>query len=264
MPVLLAVLVKQGDGFFGFGWFHFAEPLGYPERDVCPRNGAENEREEVMLPDEIAEQPEEYETRDQAEQTVSHPLAHNRIIADQPASIRTKTKLYTKMVKSDVLAAARIRIADEVFIALALLHKQHPERADFTIGEIVERVRRENLFGELRPGVRVHVSLHCVANRKPNPGTYAMLYATGERTRRLLLATDDVHADRTGKMFPDPEEIPARYRKLVEWARARYGKSSGVRRPWLCGVIGLYGAGGELWGGQDPDGYVRELREGWE
>lgn len=83
-----------------------------------------------------------------------------------------------------------IKIADEVFIATALLHRENPDREDFTIGEIVERAAKENLVGELRRGVRVHASLHCVANRAPNLGRYRMLYATGDRTRRLLQSSD--------------------------------------------------------------------------
>ena len=35
-----------------------------------------------------------------------------------------------------------IRVADEVWIATALLHCEHPEREDFTVNEIIERARR--------------------------------------------------------------------------------------------------------------------------
>src|SRR5215467_8224143 len=114
--------------------------------------------------------------------------------------------------------AVEIKVADETFLAAALLQQEHPERSDFTISEIVERARKENLSGVLRPGVRVHATLHCIANRPPNPGRYRMLYATGEHTRRLLLSSDDVHPSRTGKMFPGPEDVPPQYRELIEWA----------------------------------------------
>ena len=45
-----------------------------------------------------------------------------------------------------------INIADEVFIATALLHREHPYRDDFTVQEIVSRVSEENLYGGLAPG----------------------------------------------------------------------------------------------------------------
>jgi hypothetical protein len=156
-----------------------------------------------------------------------------------------------------------IRVADEIFIATALLQKENPHREDFTISEIVRRADQENLSGSLRPGVRVHASLHCVANRAPNPGRYRMLYATGDRTRRLLRSSDDVHPARTGKIWPDPESVPPQYRELVEWAKQRYRKGGAPPARWIDGVFHLAGLGRELWSGDDPDEYVRKLRENW-
>ena len=129
---------------------------------------------------------------------------------------------------------SQIKVADEVFIASALLHREQPEREDFTIREIVERAAKENLYGDLRPGVHVHASLHCVANKAPNPGRYRMLYATGTHTRRLLRASDDVHQDRSGKIWPDPTDIPGRYHELIEWAKQRYDQDGSGHFPkWL-------------------------------
>jgi hypothetical protein len=159
---------------------------------------------------------------------------------------------------------AEIKVADEVFLATALLHRENPEREDFTIGEIVERAAKENLFGQLRPGVRVHASLHCVANRAPNPGRYQMLYATGARTRRLLRSGDQVHPGRTGKIWPDPESVPPQYHDLIAWAKRQYGKGSPHRVRWIEGIFQLRGLGREMWQGEDPDEYVRKLRDTWE
>ena len=156
-----------------------------------------------------------------------------------------------------------IKVADEVFLATALLHRENPKRSDFTISEIVQRAAKENLFGELRPGVRVHASLHCVANRAPNPGRYRMLYATGERTRRLLRAGDAHHPERTGKIWPDPEGVPPQYAELIVWAQQQYGKASPHQTRWLDGVFQMRGLGRQLWRGENPDEYVRKLRENW-
>src|SRR5438105_9511483 len=83
-------------------------------------------------------------------------------------------------------AKAQLKVADEVWIATALLHREHPEAADFSIEEIVERVRKEGLHETMRPGIYVHVVQHCVANRPPNPGRYRMLFETagGRRDRK--------------------------------------------------------------------------------
>lgn len=160
--------------------------------------------------------------------------------------------------------AKKVKVADEVFIATALLQREYPDRSDFTVNEIVDRVAKENLYGSLRPGVRVHVLLHCVANVPPNPGRLRILYATGKQTRRLLRSTDDVHPGRTGKIWPDPDEIPERYLELIEWAKKQYGKEAARVNRWLEGVLQLRGMGRELWKGEDPDEYVRKLREDWE
>ena len=61
----------------------------------------------------------------------------------------------------------KTKVADEVWIAVALLHRENPKREDFTITEILERARREKIAGELRPGFQVHVYLHCVVTAHP-------------------------------------------------------------------------------------------------
>lgn len=158
-----------------------------------------------------------------------------------------------------------VRVADEVFIATALLHREFPDRPDFTQTEIIRRVERENLYGELRRGVAVHVSLHCVANKAPNSCNYQMLYATASGNRRLLRASDDRHPRRVGKMFPDSEDVPQRYHELILWAKKRYAGSKSLPGPkWLDSVFQIFGSGRGVWHGEDPDEYVRSLRKDWE
>jgi hypothetical protein len=184
-----------------------------------------------------------------------------------------------------ILAVAPgITCAAEVFIATALLHQEHPERKDFTIQEIVNRVAQENLAGELRSGISVHASQHCCANRTPNPANHRMLFATGRSTRRLLLPGDEVAPGRSGKIFPDEAEIPHAFQPLLAWAKARFESSgemdSSVQNPmsgspakaqeprpagrWLDSLFEMQGLGKEYWKGIDPDEFVRQLREGWE
>jgi hypothetical protein len=188
----------------------------------------------------------------------------------------------TKKGKIPMLATPiEVSCAVEVFIATALLHREQPNRPEFTIQEIVRRAAQENITGEMRSGVNVHASQHCVANKAPNPNRHKMIYASGKKTRRLLLPTDKVHAERTGKIFPDPGEIPERYLPLLEWAKQRYyGSLSGspgsaapptpvlpqsaVPRRHLQAFLDAKGIGIEMARGIDPDEYIRELREGWE
>jgi len=173
-----------------------------------------------------------------------------------------------------------VSCAVEVFIATALLHTEQPGRPEFTIQEIVNRAAGENINGQLRSGVQVHASQHCVANKAPNPAKHKMIFATGKHTRRLLLPGDEIHSGRTGKIFPEPGEVPEKYLPLLEWAKARYEngrpgsrgastkapESGSVEAPrrHLQALLDMRLAGAHLADGEDPDDYVRRLREGWE
>jgi hypothetical protein len=163
-----------------------------------------------------------------------------------------------------VRTANSITCAAEVFLATCLLHRENPEREDFTVKEIVERVRRENLHGSLRPGTQVHASIHCVANRRPNPLAHSMLYATGKSTRRLLRQGDEIHPERNAKHWPEPWKVPEEYRYLIEYAKGEYARGEVSSEPKRHPLLQLVGLGAEIWKGVDADEYIRELREGWE
>ncbi len=157
-----------------------------------------------------------------------------------------------------------LKVADEVWIATALLHRENPTRSDFEVREIVARAATEAGGRNLRPGVRVHALLHCVANRPANPGRYRMLYATGRLTRRLYRPGDPYHPSREGsKTIPRREEIPADYHELLDWYEREIGK---MRREETQEdpILGLRGLGKEVWADEHPDAYVQRLREGWE
>jgi hypothetical protein len=158
--------------------------------------------------------------------------------------------------------ATDLKVADETWIATALLHREQPERDDFAEHEIVERARNENILGSLRPGVSVHVNTHCVANRPPSPAGLRMLYETRRGMRRLYREADPFHPDRHGKIVPKRDDVPAAYRYLLDWYEAEYAQAG--KEGWLSGIFEMIGAGKEVFAGQDPDEYVRRLREGWE
>lgn len=157
-----------------------------------------------------------------------------------------------------------VRVADEVWIALASLHRRHPDRADFAIGEIVSQAESENVTGlkPLRPGVKVHAYLHCVANKPPNPGRYRMLFETARGRRRLFRPGDPCHPLRaTGKDAPRRDEIPAAYRRLIDWYVREY--ATPARGSAEDPILSLRGLGKEIWADEDADTYVLRQRAGW-
>jgi hypothetical protein len=87
-------------------------------------------------------------------------------------------------------SSVKLKVADEVWVACALLHRESPEAKDFSIEEIVRRAQQESPAESLRPGVYVHVVQHCVGNRPPSPGRYRMLFETGPGRRRLFRQGD--------------------------------------------------------------------------
>jgi hypothetical protein len=163
-----------------------------------------------------------------------------------------------------VLSNVQVKVANEVWLAAALLQRQHPERASFAIEEIVARARKEGLVRPLRPGVYVHVVQHCVANRPPNPGRYRMLFETSDGKRRLYRRGDPYHPERDGaKITPSKEEIPERYRDLLDWYES-WSERRSREASQIDPLLALAGSGRDLWANEHADDYVKRLREGWE
>lgn len=155
-----------------------------------------------------------------------------------------------------------IKVADEVWVATALLHRERPKSRDFTVAEIVARAGKENISGRLRPGVYQHVVRHAVANRQPTPNRYRLLFATSADRRRLYRIGDPTDPGRLrSKTLPDRDDLPDRYRPLLEWYRTDYARQDDAEQDPILALIGL---GKEIWKGVDPDEYVRQLREEWD
>ncbi|HEV2118068.1 MAG TPA: hypothetical protein VGR48_18670 [Terriglobales bacterium] len=166
---------------------------------------------------------------------------------------------------STVSEKSIVKVADEVWVATALLHREHPERSDFAVEEIVERAKREAISrGALRPGVYVHAVQHCVANRHPNPGRYRMLLETTPGRRRLYRSGDAYDPAREGgKITPVAQDLPFSYRGLLDWYSDWCSVMSSESRQ-SDPLLSLRGSGTQLWQDEHADDYVRRLREGWE
>jgi hypothetical protein len=90
-----------------------------------------------------------------------------------------------------------------------------------------------------------------------------MLYATAKGRRRLFRSGDSYHPERQdGKILPNPADVPARYRDLIDWYNTKFKK--GKSGPEGDPLLGLRGMWKGLWKDEKPDDYVRRLRQGWE
>jgi len=113
-----------------------------------------------------------------------------------------------------------ILVADEAWLATALLHREHPDAEDFSLDDIRRRAKRE--FHDDRPGVWQHIVSHCVASNRPNPAQYRMLHGSARGRRRLYRPGDPVHPERKGKIYPEKRAIPERYHQLLDWYLSDY------------------------------------------
>jgi AbrB family looped-hinge helix DNA binding protein len=116
-------------------------------------------------------------------------------------------------------------LADSVWLATALLHRENSHAADFSVQEIVEKALTAKLVENYRPGLPVFASKHCVANKSPNPLRYRILLETTRGRRRLFRAGDSFHPDRqNGKTHPDRGNIPSEYQPLIDWYETDYSR----------------------------------------
>jgi len=158
---------------------------------------------------------------------------------------------------------AAVKIADQVWVVVALLHREHPDRDDFGIDEILERAQREPIAQPFRPSFHVHLVQHCVANRPPNPGRWRMVVETAPGRRRLFRPDDAYHPARANaRAIPEAAGLPAAYQGLLTWYRREHSgrlRKGADQDP----LIALHGSGRALWADEPADEYVRRLREGW-
>jgi hypothetical protein len=161
-----------------------------------------------------------------------------------------------------VRSTSQIKVADEVWLATALLHRENPSTEDFSLKEIEDRAAKEGLIDERRRGIYLHILQHCVANRPPNPNDYRMLYQTKPKYRRLFRLGDSYHPQRHGKITPAEDEIPPRYDDLLKWYES-WSRSEVERAIQSDPLLALFGSGKSLWADEHADEYVARLRAGW-
>lgn len=167
---------------------------------------------------------------------------------------------------ADPGAPRQVLVADEVWVATALLHREHPEREGFSAREIEVRARREAMTPRHRPGVYAHAIQHCVANRPASPNRQRMLFAVSRSQRRLFRPGDPFHPQRAGgRMLPERGDLPARYRPLLDWYANTFapGAAAAAQAGGGDPILGLRGVGRDLWRGETADDYVARLRGGW-
>jgi|SRR5579859_1479419 len=158
-----------------------------------------------------------------------------------------------------------LKVADQVWVATALLHREHPDRNDFSKKEIRERAVLIDPEGAARPGISLHISTHCVASKPPSPARHRMLMRTRKGWRRLFREGDIPHRERSdGNTTPNPEDLPEKYRSLLEWYEKEYNrrssKPSSVGKPRGASAETLMNLMGRI-SREDADEMIRIIDE---
>jgi len=128
-----------------------------------------------------------------------------------------------------------LKVADQAWIATALLHREEPARDDFRLEEILGRAAREFGFPKHeRTGVWQHIVGHAVASNPPSPARHRMLTKTQRGRRRLFRTGDPVAPGRDGKVMPLRDDIPAKYHALLDWYESEYNRGASGRRAGIA------------------------------
>jgi hypothetical protein len=124
------------------------------------------------------------------------------------------------------------KVADQVWVATALLHREHPDRPDFSKQQIRQRAHQEYPEGASRPGISQHISTHCVASKAPSPAKHRMLTRTGTGRRRLFRTGDKFHPLRSaGNVAPPRDDLPENYHYLLDWYETEYNRQATTGEP---------------------------------
>jgi len=162
-----------------------------------------------------------------------------------------------------MIEVEEVRVADECWITLALLHREHPEQVSFSPRQILNRLKQEKAHPEFRPGVQPHIYLHNVANIRPNSAKYRMFYRLDDGTLRLFRPGDDCDAARTGKTMPERSHLPRRYHQLLDWYENEYCSHRSQDDENGDPVLQMLGVGREIWIEEGADAFVARERGSW-
>jgi hypothetical protein len=157
------------------------------------------------------------------------------------------------------LVTTGMSIADTIWLAAALLHRERPRADGFDHGTILRKVM------ELDPSlnsrsVSTHLSTHCIAGKMANPATLRILTELPDGLLRLYREGDPCHPTRrNGRIAPKPHALPERYQELLQ-SDPRPARAAVP--PEEDAILAISGVGKDMWrnlGGGET--FIRALRE---
>lgn len=169
----------------------------------------------------------------------------------------------------EVQAGRELLLADRIWIAVALLHRDSPDCEDFSTEQIRAKFRETGLSLGTKPSsVAAHLKQHLVANVPASSTPYRMMFETRPGYLRLFRPGDYTDPSRTqrqrlSKHMPKREEVPPQYYPLLDWYGEWSKQHPASEEPsWEDDpLIRLTGSGKHIWADEHADEYINRLRE---
>ena len=169
-----------------------------------------------------------------------------------------------------ISSVSELLLADRIWLAFAMLHRELPDREDFSTEEVRAKMRESGLSAGTKPSsVAAHLKEHLVANVPPSSSRYRMLFETRPGHLRLFRPGDMTDPARNQKLrpskyMPKREEVPREYHEFLDW----YEQWIRTSLPTIDALsweddplIRLVGSGRDIWADYHADEYVNQLRQ---
>ena len=120
-----------------------------------------------------------------------------------------------------------VAMPEAVWMATAILHRDHGADELFTAGQIADVVADKNLCAKppSRAGLQAAITGTCVANTNAGSANHRLLYRAKPGKYRLYHKGDDYHKSRKGGMtHPGPKGLSPGHKDLVQWYKDIYNK----------------------------------------
>ena len=120
-----------------------------------------------------------------------------------------------------------LTMPEAVWIATAILHKDHGADELFTVGQIADTVADRSVYSKppSKTSLQTAITGTCVANTNAASANHRLLYRAKPGKYRLYHKGDDYHKSRKGGLTcPKPDSLPPKYRELVKWYKKIYNK----------------------------------------
>ena len=161
-------------------------------------------------------------------------------------------------------ALTKLKVADEVWIAVALLHREHLRLPIFPLKKSLTVLGGKASTNLFVPGSTFTSS--CIASpiaRRTRAATVCLSKRRRAADASFAEEMPIIRTAQTQKSVRNPRICPLGYVDLLDWYRD-WSIAASRSLVEADPLLQARGSGKHLWADEHADEYVRRLREGWE